>query len=290
MTTEFPLLPEIETQGLRRVVAEALREDIGYGDISTMATVPPGVRGIGAVEANAAGVIAGLPVLVETFRQVDPDIEVSLKARDGATAKPGDLLAQVSGPARSILTGERVALNFLQRLSGIATLTAAYVAKTGGTRARITDTRKTTPGLRMLEKYAVRVGGGHNHRMDLSHAVMIKDNHIVAAGGITQAVARASSVVAHTMTITVECETLPQVEEALEAGADIILLDNMSPETMRAAVLMIAGHAISEASGGVTLDTVADVAATGVDCISVGALTHSAPALDIRLELRFADA
>lgn len=199
--------------------------------------------------------------------------------------EPGQTLLTVSGAARSILTGERVALNFVQRLSGIATKTARFVELAAGTKARIVDTRKTTPGLRSLEKYAVRVGGGHNHRFGLYDAVLIKDNHIAASGGITQAVSRAFALAPHTMTVTVECDTLAQVQEAVEAGADIILLDNMSIVQLEQAIEIIAGQTATEASGGVNEDTVAAIALTGVDIISVGALTHSAPALDISLDL-----
>jgi len=277
--------PVIEQLSLRRVVAQALAEDVGYGDVTTCATIPASTQAIGTIEMGATGVVAGLPVAVEVFAQLDASLECRCLVEDGACVAGGGTIASVSGSARAILTGERVALNFLQRLSGIATMTRAFVERIANTRARITDTRKTTPGLRMLEKYAVRIGGGHNHRMDLSHAIMIKDNHIVASGGIAQAVARVGTVIGHTMTITVECETLAQVAEALEAGADIVLLDNMDNRTRAEAVALVAGRAITEASGGVSLETVADVAATGVECISVGALTHSAPAMDIKLNL-----
>jgi nicotinate-nucleotide pyrophosphorylase (carboxylating) len=277
--------PVIELLSMKRIVATALAEDIGYGDVTSCATVPRCAQAVGVVEMGAAGVVAGLPAAVEVFAQLDPLLKCHCLVQDGVRVERGDTIARVSGSARSMLTGERVALNFLQRLSGIATLTRAFVERIAGTKARITDTRKTTPGLRVLEKYAVRIGGGHNHRMDLSHAIMIKDNHIVASGGITQAVERVGAMIGHTMTITVECETLAQVVEALNAGADIVLLDNMDNETRAQAVRLVAGRAITEASGGVSLETVADVAATGVECISVGALTHSAPALDIRLNL-----
>ncbi len=277
--------PTIERFILEAVVRNALLEDIGTGDVTTNAVVPPDLRAVGEIEMGSEGVVAGLPVVEEVFRQLDPGTTLQRLVQDGAVVRRGDIVARVEGAARSVLTGERVALNFLQRMSGIATLTAAYVQQVAGTRAFITDTRKTTPGLRALEKYAVRIGGGHNHRMGLGHAVLIKDNHIVAAGGIREAVARATRATAHTMTVTVECESLDHVREALEAGADILLLDNMSDEIRKEAVAMVGGRAITEASGGVTLDNVASVAASGVDCISIGALTHSAPALDIRLNL-----
>jgi len=270
---------------LERTVRYALEEDIGTGDVTTDSTVPVGLWASGAIESNSEGVVAGLPVVHEVYRQLDESVHVEDRVREGDRIVRGDVLALVTGPARAILTGERVALNFLQRMCGIATLTSRFVEAVAGTRVFVTDTRKTTPGLRFLEKYAVRVGGGRNHRMGLSHAVLIKDNHIVAAGGIREAVARATRATAHTMTVTVECATLEDVIEALEAGADILLLDNMDVETLTAAARIAAGRAILEASGGVTLDNVAAVARTGVDCISVGALTHSAPALDIRLTL-----
>ncbi len=277
--------PTIEPFVLRDIVRNALREDIGSGDVTTNAVVPVGTMAVGTVEMNANGLVAGLPVVMEVFRQIDAAISVECLVHDGSCVARGDVIARISGPARSILIGERVALNFLQRMSGTATLTAEYVARVAGTNAFIADTRKTTPGLRPLERYAVLVGGGHSHRAGLSHAVLIKDNHIVAAGGIREAVARATRAVSHTTTLTVECETLEEVEEAIEAGADIVLLDNMTNVMRKEAVQIIGHRAITEASGGVTLDNVAEVAATGVDCISVGALTHSAPALDIRLSL-----
>jgi len=270
---------------LERTVRYALEEDIGTGDVTTDSTVPVGLWASGAIESNSEGVAAGLPVVHEVYRQLDESVHVEDRVREGDRIVRGDVLALVTGPARAILSGERVALNFLQRMCGIATLTSRFVEAVAGTHVFVTDTRKTTPGLRFLEKYAVRVGGGRNHRMGLSHAVLIKDNHIVAAGGIREAVARATRATAHTMTVTVECATLEDVIEALEAGADILLLDNMDVETLTAAARIAAGRAILEASGGVTLDNVAAVARTGVDCISVGALTHSAPALDIRLTL-----
>ena len=220
------------------------------------------------------------------FRQTSKQaITVNWSVTDGSRVVAGMAIGEAIGDAQGILTGERVALNFLQRLSGIATLTAEFVVAVKGTNARIVDTRKTTPGLRALEKYAVLCGGGFNHRMGLFDAVMIKDNHIAAAGGITNAVTMARESIPHTMTITVECESLEQVEEALNAGADILLLDNMQQDTLRSAVNMACGKAILEASGGITLDNVREIAETGVQIISVGALTHSAPALDISLEL-----
>lgn len=263
----------------------ALREDIGTGDVTTLSTVPPEARARGRMVAKAAGVVAGLPVVEEVYRQISPQVVVRPLAAEGARVQPGDALCEIEGPAQAILIGERVALNFLQRLSGIATRTARFVELVAGTGARIVDTRKTTPGLRLLEKYAVRVGGGHNHRMGLYDAVMIKDNHIIAAGGITAAVRRAREAAPHTMTVTVECETLAQVDEALEAGADALLLDNMDNATRAEAVRRAKGRALTEASGGITEGTAREIAKTGVDILSIGALTHSAPALDISLDL-----
>lgn len=267
------------------VVRMALREDLGSGDVTTLNVVPEQARATGLFFAKFTGVVAGLPIVREVFRQIDDSLDFVELIAEGSPVKYGDHIAKISGSAQSILMGERVALNFLQRMSGVATLTSQFVKAVEGTSTRIVDTRKTTPGLRLLEKYAVRIGGGHNHRMNLSDAVMIKDNHIIAAGGITPAVQRARAAIPHTMTITVECETLEQVAEALDAGADILLLDNMDFATRSAAVNLAKGRAKTEASGGIDLETVAEAAATGVDIISVGALTHSAPALDISLDL-----
>lgn len=277
----MPLEPSL----LRELVRAALREDVGPGDVTTESVVLPQTMGQATMVVKAQGVIAGLEVAATTFREVDERTIFTARYKDGTEVSPGTTVAQVYGPVQALLTGERVALNFVQRLSGIATQTRAYVRAIAGTSARIVDTRKTTPGLRMLEKYAVRVGGGFNHRFGLYDAVLIKDNHIAAAGGLTAAVQRARAALPHTMKVEVETETLEQVEEALAAGADIILLDNMSPALLRQAVALIDGRAITEASGGVTLETVAEIAATGVDLISVGALTHSVKALDVSLEL-----
>jgi nicotinate-nucleotide pyrophosphorylase (carboxylating) len=273
----------------RRVIEEtvrrALAEDVGTGDVTTLSTVHAGRQARAEIVAKAEGVLAGLPVVEEVYRQVDPSLTIHHRLSDGAECSPRDVLCVVLGSARSILTGERVALNFLQRMSGVATRTAHFVKLVEGTGARIVDTRKTTPGLRALEKYAVTVGGGRNHRMGLYDAVMIKDNHIVAAGSITKAVQRARSAVPHTMTITVECETLEQVDEALTVGADMLLLDNMDNDTRAEAVRRAKAKALTEASGGINEQTAAEIARTGVDILSVGALTHSAPALDISLDL-----
>lgn len=267
------------------LVRAALVEDIGPGDITTASCIPEGTQATATLLAKQPGVIAGMAIGALAFRLLDPDARWEAFVRDGDRVGDGRTpLAVVTGDARALLTAERVALNFMQRMSGIATVTAQYVAAVEGTQARIADTRKTTPGLRVLEKYAVRAGGGFNHRLGLYDTVMIKDNHIAAAGGIAQAVARARATIPHTMKIEVETVSLPMVEEALEAGADIILLDNMDTQTMRDAVWKIGDRAISEASGGLTLTRAAEVAATGVDVLSIGALTHSAPALDISLD------
>ncbi len=275
----------LDPRYLEAIVQRALQEDIGTGDLTTWATVPSGVIATGRIVAKAEGVIAGLPVVAEVFRQITPESTVRMRVEEGAQVEPGDMLCEVVGAARGLLTGERVALNFLQRLSGIATRTARFTALVADSGARIVDTRKTTPGLRMLEKYAVVVGGGHNHRMGLYDAVMIKDNHIVASGGISIAVERARAAIPHTMTITVECESLVQVDEALDSGADILLLDNMDNAMRAEAVRRARGRALTEASGGITEATAAEIARTGVDILSIGALTHSAPALNISLDL-----
>ncbi len=275
-------IPKIQYEPLVRA---ALAEDIGPGDITTMLCIPAGTTATAMMLAKQPGVIAGLALAEMAFQLLDPAVRWQSHIRDGQRAGEGRTpLATITGDARALLTAERVALNFTQRLSGIATLTARYVALTAGTNARIADTRKTTPGLRMLEKYAVRMGGGFNHRLGLYDAVLIKDNHIKAAGSIANAVAAARAQIPHTMKIEVEAATLDMVAEALEAQADIILLDNMDTETMRRAVQIIDGRAISEASGGLTEARVAEVAATGVNILSIGALTHSAPALDISLD------
>lgn len=275
-------IPEIHYEALVRA---ALLEDIGPGDITTMLCIAPDAQATATMLAKSPGVLAGLDVAALAFRLLDPASVWEPKLADGAQIgnKPTPL-ATISGSARALLTAERVALNFAQHLSGVATLTARYVGRVGDTKARIADTRKTTPGLRTLEKYAVRIGGGTNHRLGLYDAVLIKDNHIRAAGSIMRAVTLARTGVPHTMKIEVEASTLPQVEQALAAGAEIILLDNMDTSVMRQAVLLIGSRAISEASGGLTETRIAEVAATGVDILSIGALTHSAPAMDISLD------
>ncbi len=263
----------------------AFQEDIGIGDITTEATVPSSQKGIGTLLAKSDGVIAGLPVAERTFEKLDSGLVFTPFVIDGDAVNAGTPIGDVKGDAKTILIGERTALNFLQRLSGVATLTSQFVNAVTDYDVKIVDTRKTTPGWRAIQKYAVCVGGGHNHRFGLYDGVLIKDNHIVAAGGITQAIQRARLSAPHTVKIEVEVETMGQVNEALEVKADILLLDNMPLEMMKEVVQRVRNLAITEASGGITLDQVKDVAATGVDYISVGALTHSAMPMDISLTL-----
>jgi nicotinate-nucleotide pyrophosphorylase (carboxylating) len=288
VTSALRLSDYITESALRRLVERALEEDLGRGDITSDLLVPSGVQAKAVLRSRRPGVIAGLDVAAMVFVVTDPQVDFAPRIRDGDVVAPFQELVSISGPARSLLRGERVALNFLQRLSGIATLTSRYVECVRGTQARIVDTRKTTPSLRSVEKYSVRAGGGFNHRRDLSDAMMIKDNHlaIIAATGISlsEAVNQAREALPHTVKIEIEVDRPDQISEALAAGADIILLDNMSTSDLRRAVAMIDGRAIVEASGGVTLGTISEIAATGVDVISVGALTHSAPALDIGLD------
>jgi nicotinate-nucleotide pyrophosphorylase (carboxylating) len=267
------------------IIENALLEDIHTGDITTQAVVSGERKARARLLAKEPFVLAGIHVAARVFHLLDPQANFTPRFQDGDSAAKGDVLAEITGDAAFLLQGERVALNLLQRMSGIATLTARYRDAVQGTKARVVDTRKTTPGLRQLEKYAVRVGGGSNHRSGLYDGILIKENHIAAAGGITVAVERARSFVPHTLKIEVETETLEQVTEALNAGADIIMLDNMDLETMRRAVAMVGGKALLEASGGVNLNTIGEIAATGVDIISVGALTHSARAMDISMLL-----
>jgi nicotinate-nucleotide pyrophosphorylase (carboxylating) len=265
-------------------VARALAEDIGRGDLTTDSLVDAGARATALIVARDEGVVAGIALAEEAFRTLDPDMAFAAAIDDGRRVARGAAIARVSGSMRALLTGERVALNFLTHLSGIATLTARYVSAVAGSHARIVDTRKTIPGLRILQKYAVRVGGGANHRFGLDDAVMIKDNHIIALGGIAPAVARARAAIGHMVKICCEVDRLDQIDEAIDAGVDVLLLDNMDRSTLAAAVARVAGRAITEASGGVSLETVAAIASSGVDVISVGRLTHSAPALDIALD------
>lgn len=276
---------EINERVLNDLIDRCLAEDIGSGDLTTDSIVPSGMEVVGYIKAKQNGVVAGLPVARTVFRRLDSALQFLPRFSEGARVQVGDVLVQLSGCTRTILTGERLALNFLQRLSGIATVTASLVELVRDYPVRIVDTRKTTPGLRQLEKYAVRIGGGYNHRLGLFDAVLIKDNHIQVAAGIKNAVERARSIVPHTAKIEVETEDLDGVAEALAAGADIIMLDNMDTKTMAAAVELVNGRVLLEASGGVNAQTIKSVAATGVDIISVGALTHSAPALDISLDV-----
>ena len=269
---------------IEELVGRALAEDVGAGDLTSAAVVPDGAVARARIEQRAPGVIAGLDLAAAVFRRVDSGLAFEPLAAEGEWREPG-ALARVEGSARSILTGERVALNFLGRLSGVATMTARFVRAVNGTGARILDTRKTTPGLRELEKRAVRLGGGTNHRAGLHDAILVKENHATVAGGVAEATRRALSGAPAGTTVEVECATLPEVEQALAAGAGHILLDNMSPAELRQAVGLAGGRAELEASGGVTLENVREIAATGVDYISVGALTHSAPALDVSLLL-----
>jgi nicotinate-nucleotide pyrophosphorylase (carboxylating) len=275
-------IPQIQYEP---IVRAALLEDIGAGDITTTLCIPADATATATLLAKSPGVIAGLDIAALAFWLLDPDVQWHPRLNDGAQIgnKPTPI-AVVSGKARALLTAERVALNFLQRMSGVATITQRYVQQIAGTGARIADTRKTTPGLRALEKYAVRVGGGFNHRLGLYDTILIKDNHIRAAGSIARAVAAAKAQAPHTVKIEVEASSLAQVDQAVTAGADIILLDNMDLTTMRQAVQAIGNRAITEASGGLTEDRLAAVAATGVQILSVGALTHSAPAMDISLD------
>ena len=271
--------------GLDRIIENALAEDIHTGDITTLSVVKERHEARARLIAKEPLVLAGIEVAARVFHTLDPRILFTPLFRDSDMTAAGDIIAELLGDASMLLQGERVALNLLQRMCGVATLTARYVDAVNGTGARIVDTRKTAPGLRILDKYAVRAGGGSNHRFGLYDGVLIKENHITAAGGITLAVARARDFIPHTIKIEVETETLAEVAEALACCADIIMLDNMDTASMRAAVQLIAGRALVEASGGVTLETVREIAETGVDIISVGALTHSARAMDISMLL-----
>lgn len=277
--------PHLPASIVEKAVADALAEDLGLsGDITTHATIPAGTRASGVIAARKAGTVAGIQLAETAFKTIDPFAQFEIVIGDGGTVEPGGVIARVAGDARALLIAERTALNFLGHMSGIATLTARYVAAVAGTKARIIDTRKTTPGLRALEKFAVRCGGGVNHRFGLFDAVLIKDNHIIAAGGIGDALDRARAYAGHMVKVEIEATNLDEVDEALKFAPDALLLDNMSPDLLKAAVAEVAGRAVTEASGGVTLETVRAIAETGVDLISVGALTHSAPVLDIGLD------
>jgi nicotinate-nucleotide pyrophosphorylase (carboxylating) len=280
------MIPTLPPPLVADCVRAALLEDLGRaGDITTLATIPEGTVATASIAARTAGVISGLALAQEAFRIMDPTVSVECRIVDGARARAGESIARINGSARAILSAERVALNYLGRLSGVATLTDLYVQRVAHTRARICDTRKTTPLLRALEKYAVRCGGGANHRFGLDDAILIKDNHIAVAGGVAAALRAAKLAAGHLVRIEIEVDTLGQLGEVIAEGADAVLLDNMPTDMLRAAVAMVDGAMICEASGGVSLETVAAIAETGVDVISVGALTHSAPALDLGLDI-----
>ena len=268
-----------------KIIEQALLEDIGTGDITSESIVPSDLKAKGIIKTSEEGVVAGLDITYLIFKKLDSEIIFQEKIKDGTKITRGKVLAKISGSARTILKGERVALNFLQRMSGIATITFKFCQQVKDFPVRIFDTRKTTPGLRILEKYAVRMGGGHNHRFGLYDAVLIKDNHIAVAGGIKSAVNSVRKQISHTVKIEVEAENLSQLQEALKVQVDTIMLDNMDLETMKEAVKMVKGEALIEASGGITLEKVREIARTGVDLISVGALTHSVKSLDISMEI-----
>ena len=270
---------------LEEIVRRALLEDLGWGDVSTESIVSESATAAGVITAKAPGVVCGLPVAENVFHLLNPETRFLAEVAEGARVSAGQAIAMVEGLTRVILGGERVALNFLQRMSGIATQTAELVKAVRPFGVRVVDTRKTTPGLRLLEKYAVRVGGGFNHRLGLDDGVLLKENHLRAAGGIAEAVARVRARAGHMVVIEVEVTDLAEVQEALDCGADAILLDNMDLDMMREAVSMIGGRAVVEASGGITAETVSDVARTGVDILSVGFLTHSYGSLDMSLNL-----
>ena len=282
MTKSLHLPPSVV---LRDLVERALLEDLGRGDVTTDATVPPDLQGRAALVAREPLVVSGLAVFILAFANVDPSLVVTTLAADGDHVTKGAIVARVEGKAASILKGERVALNFVQRMSGVATKTKSFVdALPAGSKTRIADTRKTTPGLRAIERYAVRCGGGHNHRDDLSSAVLIKDNHIAAAGGVRIAIERARAHAPHTSRIECEVDRMDQLREAIDAKADIVLLDNFDDAALQEAVAFIAGRAIVEVSGGVTLERIPKIADAGVDVISAGGLTHSARAVDLALD------
>ncbi|BBK44856.1 nicotinate-nucleotide diphosphorylase (carboxylating) [Allostella vacuolata] len=284
MTRSFGIEP-LPALLVEPIVRAALLEDLGRaGDITTMAVIPPDARFRGAVVARQPGVVAGIETAAIAFRLVDPALRVVVERPDGTAVAPGDAVLRIEGPARAAITAERVALNFLCHLSGIATATAGLVAAAGPHPARVTCTRKTTPGLRALEKHAVRAGGGVSHRFGLDDGVLIKDNHIAVAGSVAEAVRRARRAVGHMVKVEVEVDDLEQLAEALAEGPDAVLLDNMGPDMLRQAVARIAGRAVSEASGRITAATIGAIAATGVDIISAGWITHSAPALDLGLD------
>lgn len=275
----------LSMRALKPKIIEWLEEDVGSGDITTENIIPQTAKTVGLIQAKQHGIVAGIDVARLVFTTLSPEISFTAMVKDGDEVEEHTILAKIEGDARVILTGERLALNLMQHMSGIATLTASFVKLAEGTKAHVVDTRKTLPGLRMLEKYAIRVGGGRNHRMGLYDAVMIKDNHIKVAGSIKRAIEMTRAEISHTIKIEVETETIEQVKEAVAARADIIMLDNMSIDMMQEAVRYIDGRAIVEASGGVTKERLTAIAKTGVDVISIGALTNSAPILDISLDI-----
>ena len=290
MTIPVSLLyPEafLSPLAIDEAVHRALDEDLGRaGDVTSLATVPETTPARAIMVARQAGVIAGLPLAVATFQKLSPEIRIEPHVRDGASVEKGMKVMTIAGPARTVLTGERTALNFVGRLSGVATLTADYVRHTAGTNMRICCTRKTTPGLRALEKYAIRCGGGFNHRFGLDDAILIKDNHIAVAGGITAVLERARASTGHLVKVEIEVDTLDQLREVLDTGlADVVLLDNMDTATLKQAVKLADGRVVLEASGGLTFASIAEIAATGVDYASSGTLTHSAPNFDVALDI-----
>ena len=289
ITSTSALHPEafLSPLAIESAVRIALEEDLGRaGDVTSIATIPEAAQTRATLVARQAGVIAGLPLAVETFRRLSPEIAIVAHARDGAVVSKGLHVLTITGPARAVLAGERTALNFVGRLSGVATLTAAYVRNTAGTKMRICCTRKTTPGLRALEKYAVRCGGGFNHRFGLDDAILIKDNHIAVAGGVRPVLEQARRHAGHLVKVEIEVDTLDQLRDVLDTGlADVVLLDNMDIPTLKQAVQMTAGRAVLEVSGGVTESSIAAIAQTGVDYASSGALTHSAPNFDVALDI-----
>jgi nicotinate-nucleotide pyrophosphorylase (carboxylating) len=290
MTTPASLLHSeafLSPLAIDQAVHRALDEDLGRaGDITSIATIPETTQAHAVMVARQAGVIAGLPLAVATFQKLSPDLNIQAHVRDGAAVTSGARLLAISGPARAVLSGERTALNFVGRLSGIATLTSDYVRRAAGTSLRICCTRKTTPGLRALEKYAVRCGGGFNHRFGLDDAILIKDNHIAVAGGVRAVLERARAQAGHLVKIEIEVDTLAQLREVLDTGlANVVLLDNMDIATLTEAVKLAKGRVVLEASGGVTLASIAKIAATGVDYVSSGALTHSAPNFDVAIDI-----
>jgi nicotinate-nucleotide pyrophosphorylase (carboxylating) len=289
MTPASLLNPEafLSPLAIEQAVTRALDEDLGRaGDITSIATIPETTPARAVMVARRAGVIAGLPLAVATFQKLSPEIDIQAHVRDGAAVAKGVQVLTISGPARAMLAGERTALNFVGRLSGIATLTSEYVRRTAGTKLRICCTRKTTPGLRALEKYAVRCGGGFNHRFGLDDAILIKDNHVAVAGGVRPVLERARSRVGHLVKVEIEVDTLAQLREVLDTGmADVVLLDNMDDADLTKAVKLAQGRVVLEASGGVTVDSIAQIAMTGVDYVSSGALTHSAPNFDVAIDI-----